>query len=86
MNNEPCDKSPIEFGIVDLSELSFKKSSLSMGNGNCVEVAHTPGRYVMRDSKDTAGPTLQFTSDEWNAFIGGIQNGEFDSLLTERPA
>ena len=57
------------------------KSSLSFSNGNCVEVANLPdGRIGVRHSKDSAGPILRFTSDEWDAFLGGVQNGEFDSF------
>jgi hypothetical protein len=55
------------------------KSSLSYANGDCVEVASLPdGRVGVRDSKDSAGPVLRFTSAEWKAFVGGVQNGEFD--------
>jgi hypothetical protein len=57
------------------------KSSLSFSNGNCVEVACLPDGVIgVRDSKDSAGPVLRFTSDEWTAFLGGVRNGEFDSL------
>jgi hypothetical protein len=57
------------------------KSSYSFSNGNCVEVAHLPGGHVgVRDSKDPQGPVLRFTPEEWNAFIGGARNGEFDSF------
>jgi len=57
------------------------KSSLSFSNGNCVEVANLPGgRVGVRHSKDTEGPVLRFTPDEWHAFLGGVRNGEFDSF------
>ena len=57
------------------------KSSLSFSNSNCVEVASLPdGGIGVRDSKDSEGPVLRFTSDEWHAFIGGVRNGEFDSF------
>ena len=57
------------------------KSSLSFSNGNCVEVANlTGGRVGVRHSKDTEGPVLRFTPDEWHAFLGGVRNGEFDSF------
>jgi hypothetical protein len=50
-----------------------------LSNGNCVEVAGLPGDQIgVRDSKDTEGPVLRFTPDEWNAFLGGVRNGEFD--------
>jgi hypothetical protein len=61
------------------SDSHWTKSSLSFSNGNCVEVANLPGPTIgVRDSKDTSGPVLHFTSDEWKAFLGGVRNGEFD--------
>lgn len=55
------------------------KSSLSYANGNCVEVASLPGGQIgVRNSRDAGGPVLAFTPDEWRAFLGGVQNGEFD--------
>jgi hypothetical protein len=60
---------------------SWAKSSLSFSNGNCVEVANLlDGGIGVRDSKDSEGPVLRFTSDEWHAFLGGVRNGEFDSF------
>lgn len=57
----------------------WTKSSFSFANGNCVEVAGLPdGGIGVRDSKNTEGPVLRFTSDEWTAFLGGVRNGEFD--------
>ena len=56
------------------------KSSLSFSNGNCVEVASLPGGIGVRDSKDPAGPILRFTPGEWDAFLGGVRNGEFDNF------
>jgi Domain of unknown function (DUF397) len=64
-----------------VSQSKWVKSSLSFSNGNCVEVAGLPGGGIgVRDSKDTEGPVLQFTPDEWHAFLGGVRNGEFDSF------
>ena len=63
------------------SDSTWIKSSFSYANGDCVEVASLPdGGIGVRDSKDTAGPVLQFTHSEWQAFIGGARNGEFDHL------
>ena len=57
------------------------KSSLSFSNSNCVEVASLAGGEIgVRDSKDSEGPVLRFTPDEWRAFLGGARNGEFDGL------
>jgi len=58
---------------------TWLKSSLSTHNGNCVEVAGLTGDTVrVRDSKHPRGAVLNFTPAEWDAFIGGVCNGEFD--------
>lgn len=60
---------------------SWIKSSLSFSNGNCVEVANlADGGVGVRNSRERAGAVLQFTPDEWHAFIGGVHKGEFDSF------
>jgi hypothetical protein len=57
------------------------KSSLSYANGNCVEVSDQPeGTIGVRNSREREGPVLNFTVDEWQAFIGGVLNGEFDDF------
>ncbi len=63
-----------------LQGASWRKSSHSNGNGgnNCVEVATLGTTIAVRDSKDPNGPALLFTPDEWNAFLCGAKDGEFD--------
>lgn len=57
----------------------WAKSSLSVGNGACVEVAALDsGGVLMRNSSDPGGPVLRFTRAEWDAFTGGVLLGEFD--------
>ena len=64
---------------VESAAPSWIKSSLSYGNGNCVEVAGLVGDTIMvRDSKNVKGAVLGFTPAEWDAFVGGVRNGEFD--------
>jgi hypothetical protein len=63
------------------SAFNWVKSSLSFSNGNCVEVASLPGDQIgVRNSRDSEGPVLRFTPDEWHAFLGGARNGEFDGF------
>jgi hypothetical protein len=66
----------------EIATASWHKSSASGYNGNCVEISHLrDGRVAVRDTKDMAsGPTLIFTRPEWDAFLTGARNGEFDSV------
>lgn len=62
----------------DYSADTWIKSSLSAYNGNCVEVAGLTGDTIrVRDSKHPRAGVLNFTPGEWDAFIGGVHNGEF---------
>jgi Domain of unknown function (DUF397) len=56
------------------------KSRRSADQGSCVEVQRLDdGSRRLRDSKDRgAGPILNFTQAEWEAFLDGVKKGEFD--------
>jgi hypothetical protein len=54
----------------------WRKSSFC-GSSACVEVARSGDEFLLRDSKDANSPVLKFTSDEWSAFVAGINAGEF---------
>lgn len=55
----------------EVRSLAWRKSRKSK-QGDCVEVARFDDAVFVRDSKDRAGPRLQFTSDQWQTFIGEI--------------
>jgi len=65
---------------VDLSPAIWHKSTFSNGSGgNCVETAKTPdGGRAVRHSKHPDEPSLVFTASEWEEFVQGVRNGEFD--------
>ncbi|TQF05905.1 DUF397 domain-containing protein [Kitasatospora acidiphila] len=59
---------------IDLSHLSWRKSSHSTNQGNCVEVAdNITGHVPVRDSKDPNGPALVIPADSWQAFIANLR-------------
>lgn len=63
---------------METNELRWFKSKAS-GAGGCVEVAHLPeGGVAVRDTKDRGKAPHIYTRDEWQAFLTGAKNGEFD--------
>ena len=65
-----------------LTMARWRKSQASNPSGSCVEIAELPGRTVaVRNSRDKSGPALVYPRAELAAFLLGIKNGEFDSLV-----
>lgn len=50
-------------------DTEWRKSSRSMNQGACVEVALGGGRVSVRDSKDPASAVLTVASRQWTAFV-----------------
>ncbi|MEV6972500.1 DUF397 domain-containing protein [Kitasatospora sp. NPDC093806] len=62
----------------DLSAASWRKSTYSGGDNECIEIADGfPGVLPVRDSKDPAGPSLVFSAAAWGSFVAGVRAGEF---------
>jgi len=53
---------------------TWVKSTLSLANGNCVEVAALPGIILVRDSKrGPDSPVLAVTPAAWRTFSGSLK-------------
>jgi Domain of unknown function (DUF397) len=72
--------------MVDLTRAAWRKAARSGING-CVEVGLVDDDQIaVRDSKDRQGPVLIFTAHEWEAFLGGARDGEFEIQRLQQPA
>jgi Domain of unknown function (DUF397) len=60
-----------------MNDRTWRKSSYSSGQGNCVEVCLSEsGEVAVRDSKDQAGPELAVSGPAWSAFVLGVRQSE----------
>jgi Domain of unknown function (DUF397) len=59
-------------------EIRWRKSTYSGGNGGeCVEVGTRPsqaGPVLVRDTKDTALPVLEFGPAQWRRFLAEVKS------------
>lgn len=66
---------------LDLSNVEWLRSDDEdeEPGGGRIEVAFLDdGTTLMRDGEDPEGAVLVFTPQEWEAFVGGVKDGEFD--------
>ncbi len=76
--NEACNGMP----SLELRDVEWRKSGRSSAQGNCVEVAKLQGGGVaVRNSRHPEGPALVFTHSEFEAFLLGATDGDFDELV-----
>lgn len=68
---------------VDLSRVQWRISSRSgdTDGGTCVEAGPLndgTGRVALRHSQHRDGPVIVYTRAEWDAFLAGAKDNEFD--------
>jgi hypothetical protein len=59
---------------------NWRKSSLSVNNGNCTEVASGAGMVMVRDSQDPETVVLRYPANAWKSFLGAARTGALDSV------
>jgi hypothetical protein len=63
---------------VNVTQITFRKSSYSDQAGACVEVGALPdGGLAVRDSKDPEGGVLTFSATAFTSFVRSLSRGEF---------
>jgi hypothetical protein len=53
------------------------RKSTKCDSASCVEVARVDNGVMLRDSKDSDGPTLTFSRTEWTSFVSALKEGGF---------
>ena len=64
-------------GALDSSRAVWR-SAPGESYGSRVEVAFVDDLIGLRNGADPHSPVLVFTQDEWDAFVAGAKDGEFD--------
>ncbi len=73
----PGDDVPAEDSVADAEE-SRVEVYVTTDTSAAPHKADEPKLYVMYDAADPGGDKLYFTEAEWEAFVLGVKDGEFD--------
>lgn len=59
-------------------KVTYKTSSFC-NYGECVGIARMEnGDVIVKNTKNASERPLNFTQEEWKAFVAGVKNGEFE--------
>lgn len=64
--------------MIDSTEHPRWRKAKRCGTQTCVEVARVSDGWLVRDSKKPEVTPLAFTDGEWQSFVGGVRDGDFD--------
>jgi hypothetical protein len=77
INTGPTDAGPLDASAVDSDE-SRVEVYVTTDTSAAPHKADEPRLYVMHDAANPDGDRLYFTEAEWDAFVLGVKDGEFD--------
>jgi hypothetical protein len=75
--SEPRREKPAAYEL-DLSGAEWQRAEESEGEEEAIEIAFVEEYIAMRNSAEPEGTILVFTQAEWDAFVLGAKDGEFD--------
>jgi hypothetical protein len=61
-----------------LRGLDWRKATLSVSNGACVEVGAALCLVAVRDSTDQTGPHLTYSAEAWRNFAQAVRGGRLE--------
>lgn len=67
--------------LPELNTVTWRKSSRSADQGNCVELAGLSGRVAVRDSKNPDQAAILVPRNRWSTFARTIRKGELALAL-----
>jgi hypothetical protein len=65
--------------VLSFEEAKWRKSSRSVADGACVEVALVESEVLIRDSKHPSGLILKVTADAWRSLIRAIKTDPIET-------
>ena len=66
-------------GRKSAGEPTWRTSKLC-DSGACVEIGTLGESVLVRNSADPDGKHVTLTQDEWEVFVAGVKDGDFDGL------
>lgn len=57
------------------------RTALNCNGGACIQVAAHEQAVLIGNSRKPRGPVLSYSHEEWQEFVAGVKQGDFDDLL-----